>query len=151
MPARWNGLQTSGLHRKPVLIARRVSLGLGFRCSTYRIVARIIIESDMAHLEREVKILNKLGLHARPAAEFVRCARTFRSRIQLRKGKVTYSATSILDVLTANLNCGAIVILEAEGPDAQAALEKLTELLRKFQRHDAESQRRFIESPAHRD
>lgn len=83
-------------------------------------------------MRREVQIINQLGLHARPAAEFVRCAMEFRSEILLRKGDERYSASSILEVLSANLDCGAKVTLEAVGPDAEEALNRLERLLREF-------------------
>lgn len=89
-------------------------------------------------MERELTILNKLGLHARPAAEFVRCARSFEATITLRKDAEEYSASSILDVLTANLDCGSSVIVVAEGPDAEAALQRLSELIHEFQRDEEE-------------
>lgn len=89
-----------------------------------------------AAMERELTILNKLGLHARPAAEFVRCARAFKSTITLRKEGDEYSATSILDVLTANLDCGSTVIVVADGSDAELAIERLTELLNEFKRQE---------------
>jgi len=78
---------------------------------------------------RRVKIRNKLGLHARPAAEFVRAARAYESRILILRGGQEFSATSILDVLTACVNCGAVLTLAADGPDADEALEGLVGLL----------------------
>jgi phosphocarrier protein HPr len=83
-------------------------------------------------MEREVKVLNKLGLHARPAAEFVRCAQKFDAEIKIRKDGEMYSAASILDVLMANLDCGSAMVLIAEGPDAESALQRLAELLEEF-------------------
>ncbi len=73
-------------------------------------------------IRREVKIVNELGLHARPAAEFVLAAKAFRSQIWLIKGGERFSAASILDVLCANLNCGDTATIEAEGPDARGRL-----------------------------
>ncbi len=84
-------------------------------------------------MERELTILNKLGLHARPAAEFVRCARKFKSTITIQKNGDIYSAASILDILSANLDCGSRIILSAEGSDASAALDQLAVLLLQFQ------------------
>jgi phosphocarrier protein len=83
-------------------------------------------------MERELTILNKLGLHARPAAEFVRCARKFKSTIVIRKDGAEYSAASILDVLSANLDAGSRMILAADGPDANTALDQLAALLEQF-------------------
>jgi phosphocarrier protein len=83
-------------------------------------------------MRREVEILNELGLHARPAAEFVRAVQKFTCEVTICKGEETFSASSILEVLSANLDCGAQVILEAEGADAEEALERLAGLLHEF-------------------
>ena len=68
---------------------------------------------------------NKLGLHARPAAEFVRCVISFKSTITIFKGEENFAADSILEVLSANLNRGDRVVLEAVWPDEQEALMSL--------------------------
>jgi len=83
-------------------------------------------------MERDLTILNKLGLHARPAAEFVKCAHKFRSTITIRKDGQDFSGSSILDVLSANLDCGSHMLLLAEGPDAPQALDQLSALLHDF-------------------
>ena len=82
--------------------------------------------------ERELHILNQMGLHARPAAEFVRCVRTFKSTVTLFKGDEEFSGASILEVLMANLDCGSAVLIVADGPDAEAVLDRLAELLNEF-------------------
>jgi phosphocarrier protein HPr len=82
--------------------------------------------------QREVRIINKLGLHARPAAQFVKCVRSFRSEIWLIKGGKRFSASSLIDVLRANLDCGATATLEAHGIDADEALDDLEKLLAEF-------------------
>jgi len=81
---------------------------------------------------REIRIQNELGLHARPAAEFVRVANRFRSEITLIKGEQRFSASSLIDVLRANLDKGASAMLEARGADAEAAITRLEELLIEF-------------------
>jgi len=83
-------------------------------------------------MRREVEIVNKLGLHARPASEFVRCVIRFKSTITICKGEESFSAASILEVLSADLDCGARVVLEAIGPDEQEALKRLEALLLRF-------------------
>src|SRR5438477_7933563 len=85
---------------------------------------------------RDVRITNKLGLHARPAAQFVKRARSFRSEIWLVKEGKRYSAASLIDTLRANLDCGATAILEAHGVDADEALEDLEKLLAEFHEKD---------------
>lgn len=76
--------------------------------------------------------MNKAGLHARPAAEFVRTANIFRSDIWLIKGDRRFSATSIVEVLTADLCGGDKAIIQAEGPDAEQAVARLAELVGRF-------------------
>ncbi|MFZ0711933.1 MAG: HPr family phosphocarrier protein [Terrimicrobiaceae bacterium] len=88
-------------------------------------------------MRKEVEIVNRLGLHARPAAQFVRWAMRFKSTITIWKGEEKFSASSLLDVLTANLDCGARVILEAVGPDEQEAIGELEALLRRFRDQEA--------------
>ena len=88
-------------------------------------------------MRKEVEIVNKLGLHARPAALFVRSVIRFKSTITICKGEDNFSAASLLEVLTANLNCGDHVVLEAVGPDEKEALNELQALLLRF--HDEES------------
>jgi len=83
-------------------------------------------------VRQEITIGNELGLHARPAAEFARVARAFRSQIFLVRGEARFSADSIFDVLTANLNRGDTAIIEAEGRDAEEAVKRLVELIAEF-------------------
>ena len=86
--------------------------------------------------QREVRISNELGLHARPAARFVKRANSFRSEIWVVKDGKRYSATSLIDILRANLDCGATATLEAHGVDAEEALEDLEKLLAEFHEKD---------------
>ena len=86
-------------------------------------------------LQRQVRIANELGLHARPAAEFVKRAKAFRSEIWIVKDGKKYSAASLIDVLHANLDCGATAILEAHGVDAEEALDRLEKLLAESRAH----------------
>jgi phosphocarrier protein HPr len=89
-------------------------------------------------VQREVRVTNKLGLHARPAAEFVKRANSFRSEIWVVKDGKRYSAASLIDILRANLDCGATATLEANGVDAEEALDRLEKLLAEFhERKDA--------------
>jgi phosphocarrier protein HPr len=86
--------------------------------------------------EREVRISNKLGLHARPAAHFVKHVRTFRSEIWLATADGRYSASSLIDVLRANLDCGSTATLQAHGVDAEEAVDRLQKLLGELDRFD---------------
>ena len=87
-------------------------------------------------MRREAEILNPLGLHARPAAEFVRCVHTFSSEITIQKGDERFSGHSILEVLSANLDCGTRIILEAIGSDAHEALDRLERMLFEFKEQE---------------
>jgi phosphotransferase system HPr (HPr) family protein len=92
-------------------------------------------------MRREVQIQNELGLHARPAAEFVRAVHKLQSEVTIRKGNEVYSAASILEVLSANLDCGAKIIIEAIGPDAEEALDRLEQLLHHFKEQEEKEER----------
>ena len=81
---------------------------------------------------REITILNELGLHARPAAEFARRARAFRADVWIVKDGQRFSAASLIEILRANLDRGARAVLEARGRDAEAALERLARLLQEL-------------------
>ena len=85
---------------------------------------------------REVRVINKLGLPARPAAHFVKHVRTFRSEIWLVTADGRYSASSLIEVLRANLDCGANATLEAHGIDAEEAVERLEKLLGELDKFD---------------
>ena len=88
--------------------------------------------------QREVRITNKLGLHARPAAQFVKRVRSFRSEIWVVKEGKRFSGSSLIDVLRANLDCGATATLEAHGVDADEAVEDLEKLLAEFQHQETD-------------
>lgn len=83
----------------------------------------------------EITIVNELGLHARPAAEFVRRANAFRSDIRLVTATGTFSALSLIDVMRANLERGAVAIIEATGPDAEEAVAILTRVVSELRDH----------------
>ena len=90
-------------------------------------------------MQRQVEIINKLGLHARPAALFVQCVIRFQSTVCIDKDGERYSAASILEVLAANLDCGAKITIEAVGPDEKQALDELEALLRRLPEEEAEA------------
>lgn len=79
----------------------------------------------------EVKIVvdHKVGLHARPAAIFVKAANKYASDIQVTKDDRTINAKSILSVLTLGVNQGTEITIHAEGEDADAALKELVALV----------------------
>lgn len=85
----------------------------------------------MVTVERTTTIKNRLGLHARPAAEFVKVAGKFASEISVGKDGMWVNGKSIMGVMTLAAECGATVTVRAEGTDAEAAVEALATLLQK--------------------
>ncbi len=79
--------------------------------------------------EREVKIVNKLGIHARPAAEIVKAAGKFKSSITIIRDDLEVNAKSIMGVMMLAAEFGATVILRATGEDAEAALDALAAVI----------------------
>lgn len=75
--------------------------------------------------EREVKIVNKLGIHARPAAEIVKTAGKFKSSITIVRDDLEVNAKSIMGVMMLAAEFGSTVVLRAIGEDADAALDAL--------------------------
>lgn len=75
-------------------------------------------------------ITNKVGLHARPAALFVQTAARFKeTRIDVLKDGTPRNAKSILNVLGLGVTQGTTIVVRAEGPEAEAALAALSELV----------------------
>lgn len=81
-------------------------------------------------LEGDLKIVNRLGLHARAAAKLVRLAGSFKSRIELYRAdrNVKANAKSILSVLTLGAAIGTELTLRAEGEDEAEAFNAIVEI-----------------------
>ncbi len=79
--------------------------------------------------ERQVQIVNKNGLHARPAAEIVKLAAKFKSEITIVKDDLDVNGKSIMGVMMLAAEHGSTILFRAEGPDADDALEALTTLV----------------------
>jgi phosphocarrier protein HPr len=79
--------------------------------------------------EREVKIINQLGIHARPAAEIVKTAGKFKSNIIIVRDDLEVNAKSIMGVMMLAAENGATIVLRAIGDDAEAALDALTAVI----------------------
>lgn len=77
----------------------------------------------------KVEVKNKTGLHARPAATFVKTANKFKSTITLEKEGKEANAKAILSVLTLGASMGSVVGITAEGEDEQLAVNTLVELI----------------------
>ncbi|MFN7457325.1 MAG: HPr family phosphocarrier protein [Gemmatimonas sp.] len=79
--------------------------------------------------ERSVQIVNKHGLHARPAAEMVKAASRFKSDITISRDDLEVNGKSIKGVMMLAAEYGATITLRATGPDAEDALAALTALV----------------------
>jgi phosphocarrier protein len=77
----------------------------------------------MPELERDATIVNPLGLHARPAAQFVRLASSFASDILVSKDGLDVNGKSIMGVMMLAAECGSAIRIRASGDDAERALE----------------------------
>lgn len=78
--------------------------------------------------EAKLTILNQDGFHARPCSVFVHRASGFRSEIYVRRDDVEVNAKSLLGVMMLAAETGAELIVRAEGPDEDEAIEALTKL-----------------------
>jgi phosphocarrier protein len=88
---------------------------------------------------RVITIQNKQGLHARPAQQFVQLASQYESKIQLVRDGRRVEARNMIDLLTLGATQGTQLTLEADGPDAQAAVDALANLVETgFLQEDAE-------------
>ncbi|MDF2678977.1 MAG: Phosphotransferase system, phosphocarrier protein HPr [Brevibacillus sp.] len=84
-------------------------------------------------MEKQVTILNKSGLHARPASEFVKLAAGFKSEITILVGTKVANGKSIINVLSLAATMGTVLTLKAVGPDEAEAIDTLSSLIeRKF-------------------
>ena len=80
-------------------------------------------------IARESEIINKLGLHARPCAKFVKLANTFRSEVWVGKDSDTVNGKSIMGLMMLAAGNGSRLKITCEGPDADKALEALEKLI----------------------
>ena len=79
--------------------------------------------------ERSVRIMNRNGLHARPAAEIVKMAARFKSDITITRDDLEVNGKSIMGVMMLAAEFGATITLRAHGPDAEAAVDQLSTLI----------------------
>ncbi len=84
-------------------------------------------------IEKEITIVNRLGMHARPAAHFVRIATGYRSEVWVEKEGERINGTSIMGLMMLAAGQGSKLLICCEGPDADKVLGELEELiLQKF-------------------
>ena len=82
-----------------------------------------------APLIKQVVIRDSMGLHARTAAKFSKCAAQFNATVLVKKDEQTALADSILDLMMLMASCGTTLELQAEGPEALEVLEALNALV----------------------
>ena len=80
-------------------------------------------------ISKSVTIVNKLGLHARAASRLVNCASLFEAELWLKNGEKTINGKSIMGVLTLAASQGTVLVIEADGPDREDALQAILELI----------------------
>jgi phosphocarrier protein HPr len=80
-------------------------------------------------IERSVQIVNRNGLHARPAAEIVKAAAKFKSEITIVRDDLEVNGKSIMGVMMLAAEFGATLTVRANGPDAQQAVDAIAELI----------------------
>jgi phosphocarrier protein len=79
--------------------------------------------------EKEVRIENRNGLHARPAAEIVKAASKFRAEVTIRRDDMEVNGKSIMGVMMLAAEYGSTLWLRANGEDAEQAVEALAALV----------------------
>ena len=80
-------------------------------------------------VSRELPIINKRGLHARASAKFVQMVERFDAEVWVTRGAETVGGTSIMGLMMLSAGPGTSIIVSAVGPEAQAALDAITDLV----------------------
>ncbi|HHF7373448.1 HPr family phosphocarrier protein [Legionella bozemanae] len=83
-------------------------------------------------IKTKIKIINKLGLHARASAKFVSTAARFQSQIDVTNNSQTVNGKSIMGVMMLAANKGSELIMEIDGPDEVQMNEALTHLINNY-------------------
>jgi phosphocarrier protein HPr len=86
-------------------------------------------DNFQARHERRLTIVNKRGLHARAAAKFVTVAGGFKSAIEVERNGQAVSGRSIMGLMMLAASIDTEIIVRAEGPDADAALDAIEEMV----------------------
>lgn len=86
-------------------------------------------DPDGRAVSRELPIINKRGLHARASAKFVQTVEKFRSRITVSRAGETVGGCSIMGLMMLAAGIGTTIEIEADGPDAEEAVEALAALI----------------------
>ena len=81
-----------------------------------------------------VQVMNKVGLHARPAVVFVQTARKFKSNILVEKLGRRANAKNLLEILALDVCYGDLIKIIAEGEDAEVAIKELVDTIKRLSR-----------------
>jgi len=79
-------------------------------------------------IEKNITVVNKLGIHARPASAIVRVATKFKSKVDLTKDGTTVDAKSIMSIMMLAAAMGTTVTIRADGEDEGEAAQAVIEL-----------------------
>ena len=80
-------------------------------------------------ISRELLIINKRGLHARASAKFVQTVERFNANVWVTRGGETVGGTSIMGLMMLSAAPGTTILVSAKGPEADAAMEAITQLV----------------------
>ena len=86
-------------------------------------------------MEALVTIINKSGVHARPAAMLAQMGRRYTSKITYTAKGITADGKNIIPIINLGLSCGTQVLITAEGDDEQEAIKAKNKLFSKNNRH----------------
>lgn len=78
---------------------------------------------------RELRITNKRGLHARASAKFVKCAENYDAEVRVSRDGQSVGGTSMLGLMMLAAAQGSTIVVEANGPEAEAAVQALADLV----------------------
>ena len=76
----------------------------------------------------DIRIINKLGLHARPSAKLVNTASQYESEIMLKRDNIEVNGKSIMGVMMLAAEMGATITIKVDGPDEKEALEVIIDV-----------------------
>jgi phosphocarrier protein len=89
----------------------------------------LLSRNTATKIAKEVEILNKLGLHARPCAKFVKLANTFRCEVWVAKDTDTVNGKSIMGLMMLAAGIGSRLMITCEGTDSEQALAAIEKLI----------------------
>jgi phosphocarrier protein HPr len=92
------------------------------------VLKKILRRYDLLMIKKKIKIINKLGLHARASSKLTQLACTFTSEVFLNKDGIKANAKSIMEVLMLAASKNTIILLEASGPDEKKAILDIEKL-----------------------